>query len=177
MPPRRGFSRVVPARSKRATAWGIGPGSSVATAFSIDTSTILGSGVALVTEDRVTIVRIRGALQAFLTAATAAADGFHCALGIGIVSADAFAVGVTAVPNPLDDMAWPGWMYHRFFDVHSGGTFNAADGGVQVRFEVDSKAMRKFGINETLFGVLQVVEDTTAVMQVYFDSRILVKLS
>ena len=123
-----------------------------------------------------TIVRLRGSFQAYLRSATAADDGFHCALGIGIVSDDAFTIGVTAVPNPIADANWPGWLYHRFFDLHASGAFSADDPNGSIQFEVDSKAMRKFGSNEILMANLEVVEDTTATMTAWFDSRVLLKL-
>jgi len=104
-------------------------------------------------------------------------DGFHGALGIGIVTDDAFAIGVTAVPDPIDDMEWDGWLYHRFWDIHSRGTFSNDDGHINaVSFEVDSKAMRKMTEGDTLFAIVQVVEAATATGSIWFDSRALFKL-
>jgi len=157
-------------------AWGVGPGGQTAQQFAASVSTILGNGVILSTETEVTIVRLRGAFSAYLRSATAADNGFHCALGVGIASEDAFAVGVTALPNPLDDADWPGWFYHRFFDIHASGAFAGDQPGGSVAFEVDSKAMRKMGENEIVFANLQVIEDSAATMTVWFDSRLLAKL-
>ena len=174
---RRGFSQGRrPPANRRVTTWGNGPGGSAVTQFATDVSTILGSGVILTVEDRATIVRVRGNLQAYLRSATGADDGYHCALGIGLVSSDAFGIGVTAVPNPLDDVDWPGWLYHRYFDVHGSAAFAADDSAGKLSFEVDSKAMRKWGANETLMANLQVVEEVGSTLSVWFDSRVLVKL-
>jgi len=86
-------------------------------------------------------------------------------------------VGVTAVPDPIADMDWDGWMYHRFFDVHgAAGTFDATEPQASIQFEVDSKAMRKIPLNETLVAVLEVVEQGASTGTAWFDSRILVKL-
>ena len=47
----------------------------------------------------------------FLSAATSALDGFNGAFGIGLVTRQALAVGVSAVPTPLDEEDWDGWLY------------------------------------------------------------------
>jgi len=179
MPSRRGF-HPVRNRSRRLMSWGVGPGSQVLTQLTASGSSILGSGAVLATEDRSTVIRIRGYFQAYLSLITTLNDGYHAALGIGIASGDAFGIGQTALPNPLDDVDWPGWMYHRFFDVH-GVTAGEADGinaGIATTgFEVDTKAMRKWGSNEVLFASVQVVEAGTATINMFFDTRILLKLS
>ena len=103
----------------------------------------------------------------------------HCAVGIGIVTSDAFAVGVSAVPDPIDQMEWDGWLYHRFFDLHSSEAAlgDQQNGLTSIQFEVDSKAMRKVADNMTLMAVVQAVEIGAAVMVAHFDSRLLVKLT
>jgi len=68
----------------------------------------------------------------------------------------------------------------RSFDIHArsaGDTDGVNSVSGYYREEVDSKAMRKIAPNETIFGSLQVVEVGTAVMEAFFDSRMLVKLS
>jgi len=164
---------------RRKSSWEFGPGGTAVTSVGSSTSVIIGGGVAA-GQNGLTLVRLRGSLQAYLTATDATNSGFHCAFGVGIASSDAFGVGVTALPNPADDAGWPGWLYHRFFDLHS---FNAtivesmAAGGLgSVQFEVDSKAMRKLGINETIFASLQTIEAGAASMSIWFESRTLVKL-
>ena len=167
-------------RSRRQTAGEEGPGGSGATSVSSSSSVIVGAG-SQATEDGLTIVRIRGSVQAYLKTSDAANGGFHCALGMAVVSNDAFAVGVTAVPNPIDDMLWDGWMYLRFFDIHSFGATIAesmnASGLGSIQFEIDSKAMRKLQLNDTLVCVLQAVELSTATMSLFLDSRLLVKIA
>ena len=65
-------------------------------------------------------MRIRGELLAYLTAATGVSDGFLCAVGIGLASQNAFTdIGVTALMSPIGDEDWDGWLYHRFFNLHS----------------------------------------------------------
>jgi len=170
----RGFHQGRPSSLRRRTGWEEGPGGTTATSFTDTIATILGAGFEFLL-DGLTIVRIRGSVQAFLTVG-GTNSGFHAAIGMGIVSADAFAVGVTAVPNPIDDADWNGWMYHRYFDLHGATTFNPADQSNSLTFEVDSKAMRKVGVNEVLFASIETVESGTATMSVFFESRILLKL-
>ena len=172
-------SQRFPARSRRTTIWNQGPGQQTVDVVSSSTTLVLGLGQTAF--GGTTIIRIRGNFAATLQTAGAAGDGFHMGLGIGISTADAFSVGgVTSLPNPLDDIGWGGWMYHRILDVHTATSsitdgVNAVCSVVQV--EVDTKAMRKMLPNETIWASLQLVEDGAASVGVFFDSRMLVKLS
>ena len=163
---------------RRKTSWEVGPGSSTPVVLTGSGSTILGSGIAP-TIPGLTLVRTRGLLGLTLNTAAAAGDGYTGALGIGVVTASAFAIGVTAVPTPLTDAGWDGWLYHEFFDVRAGDR-TAGDSNWEAaiaRYTVDSKAMRKIEDEEkTVFAVLEVVEQGTAQVEVSFDSRVLVKL-
>jgi len=177
MPLRRGFSRGH-SPSRRQTGWNIGPGGVSQTSFSASGASILGSGIAP-GSDGLTVVRLRGSLDYALSIANAGTNGMHCAVGVGVVSNDAFAIGVTAVPHPISDAGWNGWMYHRFFDAHAI-TGTIADGvngpAIAGRFEIDSKAMRKLPENTTLYAIVEVVEAGTAQLNVFFESRVLFKL-
>ena len=177
---RRGFSLSSRPRSaKRPVAWGAGPGSETQTQISTSSNNIIGSGVVLVDSNKATIVRIRGQLSIYLSAVGAALDVDLFAFGIGLVSDQAFAAGAASVPDPFDDSSWDGWMYHRFGSVASEAAAIASgvEGMRVFRDTVDSKAMRKWGANQTVIAVLSVTEVGTApVIQVNFDSRMLIKL-
>ena len=180
MAQRRGFPLVRTRTARRSTAWGLGPGSTVLTNFGSTTAQILGSGMVVNPGfGKLTVVRVHGLMSAYIIAATALQDGFAAALGIGIASGDAFGVGVTALPNPIADVAWGGWLFHSFFDcramtgIEADGA-NALSSVVQLR--VDSKAMRKLSENEVMFASVETVESGTASMNVMFDSRVLAKL-
>ena len=164
---------------RRKSSWEFGPGSTGALSISSSTTALVGGGVT-VSANGATLVRTRGSLQAFLKTSDAANGGFHLVFGIGIASADAFGVGVTALPNPGDDPGWPGWLYWRVFDLHSFGATIAESMGAgglgSVQFEVDSKAMRKVGVNEVIFASVQAIELSTATMSLFFESRCLFKL-
>ena len=175
---RRGF----PARGhQRKSSWAVGP---IANEEAIATNgkRLWTQGVALVSEAEVTIVRIRGLMSIYLSLATSSLDGFAGAAGLCIVNSDVFNVGATAVPDPLNDLEFGGWMWHSFFDVRGIAAQSAgADVSINAfsavyRKEIDSKAMRKLGEFETLVGVVNVAEGGTASMEFNADSRMLVKL-
>jgi hypothetical protein len=71
--------------------------------------------------------------------------------GIAVVSDQANAIGVTAVPTPITDLASDLWMVHQLlyntFVFASGVGF--ADDGLH-QYEIDSKAMRKVDIGQDL---------------------------
>ena len=105
-------------------------------------------------------------------------EGFHLAIGIGIVSSQAFSIGATAIPGPLSEMEWGGWMYHRILDLHAvTATIGDNNFSNTVWEEIDSKAMRKISSNEVLVAMVEAVEVGTASMDIYFDTRVLLKLS
>ena len=121
-----------------------------------------------------------------LTSAAAALDGFAGAFGIGVITAAAFTAGVGSVPTPITEIGWDGWLYHQFIDLRAPGLIDgsaAVDVDIMlsttaaVRIPVDSKAMRKIGIDEVTFGVLEVIEVGTAALSWRFNSRILDKLA
>ena len=168
---RSGFSR--PRSSGVARDWGAGTGGSTAAEVSGSSTRILGFGVQT-TGSELTLLRTRGLFHAFLVSATSAGDGFFGAFGIGLASDQAFTAGASSMPRPLDESFADVWLYHQFISVHAGEP-GGLSGGVEgsQRFDVDSKAMRKFDANIVMYAALQVVETGTAVMKVFFDSRIL----
>ena len=175
---RRGFSQGH-TRPRRTTEWGFGPGGNTVQIFSASGEAILGSGISA--DEEVTIVRLRGLLSCYLTTTVAGVnEGFHGAVGIGICTEDAFGVGTTAMPDPLADLAWDGWMWHSFFDIHAN-TSTLSDGvnavSASQRIEVDSKAMRRLMESDVLFAKVEVVEAGTASMGLFFESRVLIKLA
>ncbi len=171
--------------SRRRTSWGVGPGSGTTTNQVSATGTLLPAGATL-TDDGLTLIRTRGVLDMQITDSGTPAATMMGAVGIGVVTSEAFAIGATAVPLPVTDDQWDGWLYHWYFSLWSA---NAINGGSQVdtdaintnlahvRFEVDSKAMRKIDFNETIMACLEVIETGTSIMNWSFRSRTLVKLT
>ena len=180
----RGFhqARTMPAR--RQNAWSLGAGGSTVTTLSATGAAFLGSSVIPATEG-LTIVRTRGELLMFLSSASAGLDGFTGAFGLAVVTSEAVAAGIASVPTPVEQADWNGWLYHRFFSITA---VDALDSGVSddkdainavsaaLRIEVDSKAMRKFKVEDRLYAAIEVVEVGTADLRIFFDSRMLVKL-
>ena len=136
------------------------------------------------TEDGQTLIRTRGEILMYLKTAGSAGDGFHGAFGIAKVTAAAFTAGAAAVPTPLTEEAWDGWLYHRYFSLLSPSPIAVAtarqqansDIGTVLRIEIDSKAMRKFDVNESFMGVIENVVHGVATMEWAFNCRMLFKL-
>ncbi len=123
-------------------------------------------------DDPETIVRTRGQISIIPTSVAADAD-FVGAVGIGIVSNEAFAAGVGSIPEPFTDADWGGWFVWRSFSYHL--EFSTAV-GIQFpnwNFEVDSKAMRKAGSNEV---AVIIAESQVGAFQISTPLRLLSKL-
>ena len=158
---------------RRKTAWSTGPSSND------DPQAITGSGPGLVTIgvqpliEGLTIARIRGYLYVTQAAGTSAGDGFVGAFGLCVVTDAAFTAGVAAVPTPITEAGWDGWMYHTMLAVQFRGTAVGDGPASYISREVDVKAMRKNNVDEILIGVFEFTETGTATMELYFDSRVL----
>ena len=140
-------------------------------AISADATRILGA-VAQATIDGLTIARVRGLLQLTLDTAGSAADGFVGAVGLCIAPENAVGVGITAIPHPVADLEWDGWLWHSFFRI-SGG-LGTGDFSGMASVPVDGKAKRKLTEDDALVAVLECTEIGAATMNVFFDSRMLV---
>ena len=160
---------------RRKTGWENGPGDiSTPVQITSDTAFILGAGQVFLF-DGDTVVRIRGSLLLALTTITADGDGYVGAVGIGIVSAPAFAVGASAVPTPVSESEWEGWMWHQMLNV-VGQAGSSGIGPSFQRVEIDSKAMRKVGTEEVIYMAVELIETGTAVAEIVANTRMLVKL-
>ncbi len=174
---RRGSFQRTRGSSRRLTIWNAGPESSALQSITAAGNTIVDTGFEFVDVD--TIVRLRGELAMFLSAVVTIGDGFtRYDAGVGLVSADAFGVGVTAMPSPSLDKDWGGWLWH-----HSGGmivgqeTTELARGPMSaIRIPIDSKAMRKVSPNQVIFGAVSTVAEVGAVTLVFsMGTRMLIK--
>ena len=163
---------------RRSVTWGGGP-NAASLAISSTSKQVWTNGVVLALDSEATLVRIRGMVHVHLLTASAVGDGFIGAVGLGIVTSEAFAIGVTAIPSPLGENDWDGWMWHSFFDVRAI-TATIADGAnamaIDQHIELDSKAMRKFSSNQVLAGVVGVSESGAATMELNAQCRILLKI-
>ena len=161
---------------RRKTGWEDGPTGAVALAAT-------GSAIFPLSQqsvqDGITVVRIHGELLATIATVSSSLDGYVCGFGMCIVSENAAGVGITAVPTPITDQAWDGWLLHRLFTVKSN-TGTIADGvnafSATARLELDSKAMRKFKLSDVLMGVVEVTEVGNSTLNLDLLSRMLIKL-
>ncbi len=119
-----------------------------------------------------TVIRTRGLLQ-LTSDQEAAAENSRLGFGIAVVSDQATAIGVTAVPTPITDMGSDLWfvyelMFHNFTPTPAGIGPNYN----QHRF--DSKAMRKVDIGQD---IVVTVEQQAAVGSILaMGFRMLIKL-
>jgi len=101
------------------------------------------------------------------------------AVGIGIASLAAVTAGIASVPTPITEQSWEGWLWWSAFGVLAT-TATEADGvnafSTVAEFELDSKAMRKFGEDMAFFTAIEVVETGTASISVSHDTRMLFAL-
>jgi len=123
-----------------------------------------------------TVVRLH--LDVFLRSdQTASTEDFFGAIGVAIVSDQAVAVGVSAVPTPITDTSSDLWFVHQMIagGIMAGGT--PVEGNIRsLRYEIDSKAMRKVNGDQDLVVVGEVDTGAGNGMFVAIGGRLLVKL-
>ncbi len=161
-------------RMRRNTEWIEAPvdSTTLASASTAVLTGVLSAGSLLLRP--FTIVRTRGMFYA-RSDQTAALEDWSVALGYAVVSEQATAIGVTAVPTPETDKGSDLWfVYEEIF-----GTFGFISGvGVfmgDYSRSFDSKAMRKVEDGQDL----SIVVETSAIsagVKVVESARILVKL-
>ena len=113
-----------------------------------------------------------------VTAADAVLAGYDGAVGICVVSENAFNAGIASVPTPVTDVAWDGWLWHHFFSLRAV-TATIGDGvngpAVVWKIIIDSKAMRKTNITDVEIAVIETTETTSASLHARIDTRSLSK--
>jgi len=165
-------------RARRKSSWEIGPGRGRATITASLTPVFVGTGAAA-TEDGLTLVRLRGDLYIRLIAAAASGDIMSGWFGIGITSTQGFAVGITAVPTPVTELAEENWIFMHHWSVESVQDAEALNrGGIGgLHIPVDTKAMRKFNVGDVMYAAVEASSTSgTPVASFEFDSRALVLL-
>ena len=174
----RGSNRVQ-VRSRRKSNWNDGPGRDTAQTQQGGTGAALFTFGQQALDGGLTLVRTRGMLTLFISSGDAIASGYSGAFGIGICTAAAFAIGVTAVPTPIAERVAGGvnWIFWEAFSCKVAAANEFGTEASVVRIPVDSKAMRKLDEGDTIYAAIEATEVVNAVMQIHFDSRLLVKLS
>jgi len=158
----------VQSKSARLTQW-IGPADQGPIAVASGGATLIDS---VAFNQPATIMRTRGYVG--IRATNAGADATIVgAIGVAIVSEEAFLAGVASIPEPYTDADWGGWYVWRSFSFRHQ-FFDAT--GVLLEdfgFEVDSKAMRKVAPNEAL---VFIGESQQGAFDVVDSTRTLIKL-
>ncbi len=148
--------RRTPPSLRRKTSWGVGPEGTL----TISDVTPAGFPItAVVADTDLTIVRIRGEVNMFLQVTDSGLGGFgRIGLGICIVSENAAGVGQTAVPHPITDLAWDGWLWHWTGSLQtplSSTEGTGLAGSDSYRLVIDNKAMRKIHTTDTIIGMVE----------------------
>ena len=127
--------------------------------FSTD-GNIGGSALAFVAP--ATILRIRGSFFVQFDSTAQVGDNISVAVGIGIVSTDAAALGATALPDPASELEYP-WLWWGSMNLASEVAAAPTAWGPGAQFmEVDTKAMRRVKPQQSLALIVEVFSATGA---------------
>ncbi len=92
-----------------------------------------------------------------------------------IVAKDqAVAAGIASLPSPLTEPDADWFVYQGMSDVVTFATAAGYEGHQGVRYEIDSKAMRKVGINEDIISIFELRTAGGALLNV--EGRTLIQL-
>jgi len=135
---------------KRATAWG--QTDLTTTAVAAGAKVLMARFTAatlLAFAPSGTVVRERGSFL-FTSDQIAADELYQGAVGFARVSEIAAAAGAASIPGPVTDAGWDGW--YGWYPVlgHLGRATDIGFAEVGYRQEIDVKAMRKFGVDDSL---------------------------
>jgi len=160
---------------KRLTEWGIGsfPTGVSALAASTKAIAVLVPAANLEPESPATIVRTRLELM-IESDQSVAPEAQLGAFAIGFVNVVAGALGITALPGPVTDLAWGGWFVYQPIMQSVRATTNIGFSRWNRTYHIDSKAMRKF---ESDMSMVWMIENSSATAGFNFavGGRILVK--
>ena len=147
----RGTSRGRPG-PRRLTQWFRSADVSAYTTLAGATA-VLDQSLAGIVEP-ITAIRMRGQISVLSDQAAATERPFG-AVGACVVSEQAFAIGVTAMPTPISDKDSDLWMMHQYY--HAPVTFTDGTGyrNISETFFFDSKSMRKIPEGSRLVWVVE----------------------
>jgi len=120
-----------------------------------------------------TIIRTRGVISVQSDQEVADEEGIF-GMGYAVVSDDASAIGITAVPTPITDQASNLWFVYE--EIPWSWRIVTSGAGKTVTHQAfDSKGMRKVEVGQD---IVNVVENNSSAFGCEFsvDSRLLVKL-
>ena len=158
---------------RRATLW--------TSAADVTATTALASQAAVLHQsfsggvDPITVVRTRGNIW-YGTDQAGTSESYAGAIGMCVVSDQAAAIGVTAIPTPITDAESDMFFVHEYFAqrfVVGDATGLNQDGLSRTSF--DSKAMRKVNPDETICVVVENAFSVGLIFLVQF--RMLLKVT
>ena len=121
-----------------------------------------------------TIIRSRFELFVF-SDQSAAIEPQVGAFGIAVVSDQAVAAGVAAVPTPVTDMGSDLWFVHQNYSGRESSTVDVSEPG--NRISIDSKAMRKVDIGQDIVVVAENDTNVGAGQILFSAGRMLIKVN
>ena len=169
-----------PARraTRNPTDWIIGPDTNTLSTMQLTAAgKLLSVGIAP-TIGKLTVIRTRGDWHLEVLRTQGASEGVLLAMGIAVFTSDAFAIGPTAVPGPITDMEWNGWLWHQFVSVDSTGAASqvALDNDTFFHGQIDSKAMRKIDETQVMALCFEFADEVgTVTATLRFQTRMLSK--
>jgi len=110
---------------------------------------------------------------------TAAIENYDAAFGAAVVSDQAVAIGITAVPTPMTDLASDLWLFHKILD--GSFLFLDATGSTQLNavplggITAESRAMRKVNADQDIVFVTETSTASSGAIM-YSAGRMLIKL-
>ena len=146
------------------------------------TTMVAGGGVITHSLDATELAKrpftvVRSHLIVHITSDQLGADELQFgAVGICVVSDQAEAVGVTAVPTPVTDAGSDLWLMHQYvaaeFAFVSGVGFDAAGG---YTYLIDSKSMRKVNDDQDVLIVIELATGISNGFNITIAGRVLIK--
>ena len=121
-----------------------------------------------------TIIRVRGYFKAWTDQVVASETPFG-AIGICVVSREAWAAGAASIPAPYTDSGSDKWLYHSYFGAPYLFGANGIAGAI-ADIEIDSKAMRKLTFDDAVVWMIENQSATDAMLYLY-NTRYLMKLA
>ncbi len=162
--------------SPRLTSWIGLPATSVTLAAASTATLMLSLNAAALATRPWTVIRTHMFWQV-RSDQTGASEDYGASLGLAVVSDQALAIGVTAIPTPETDRGSDLFFVHSSlysrFEFVSGVGFHPASG---IREKVDSKAMRKVNDDQDLVIVVETPANVASA-SINLAGRMLIKES
>ncbi len=169
----RGRSFKRSAGTKRLTEWTSSVPEAAFTALA-GASAIIDN--AFTTPNVETLIRCRGLLVIQSNQIAAAEQPFG-AIGLCLVTDQAFAAGAGSIPLPYTDSESDAWLLHQFW----AAPFQFGDGTgfarIDAQYQLDSKAMRRVTQDDTVLMVLEVGSAAAIGVNYRWDMRLLTKVA